>query len=150
MSAVNNKKHITIFSDGSCIGNPGAGGYCAILKYENATGETKEKIIRGHKAHTTNNQMELTAVIEAIKALKAPCVIHIVSDSNYVVRGINEWLVNWVKKEFKGVKNPELWGEYLKVSSIHTVRAFWVKGHNDHKENEICDTIAKEEAKKIS
>ena len=137
-------KKINIFTDGSSLGNPGEGGYCAILRYKD-----KEKIIKGSKKEATNNQMELTAVIEALKALKEPCKITLYSDSNYVVRGINEWIENWIKKEFKGVKNSDLWREYIDVSSPHNINAVWIKAHNGHIENEKCDKIAKEEAEKL-
>ncbi len=137
-------KKVTIFSDGSSLGNPGEGGYCAILKYKN-----HEKIIKGAQKNATNNQMELKAVIEALKALKEPCEVEIYSDSSYVVKGINEWLENWIKKSFKGVKNPNMWREFVKISSPHKIKAFWVKGHNGHIENEKCDKIAKEEAEKL-
>lgn len=93
--------------------------------------------------------MELLAVIEGIAALKEPCSVEIVSDSSYVVKGINEWLENWVKKDFKKVKNPELWRRYLEVSKGHHINATWVRGHAGHEENERCDKIAKEEAEKL-
>jgi len=134
-------KKVHLYSDGSSLGNPGFGGYCAILKYKD-----HQKIAKGSQKVATNNQMELKAVIEGLKLLKEPCEVEIVSDSSYVVRGINEWLENWVKKDFKKVKNIDLWREYLEVSKPHKIEAFWVKGHNGHKENEMCDKIAKEEA----
>jgi ribonuclease HI len=137
-------KKITIFSDGSSLGNPGAGGYCAILRYNN-----REKIVRGGEKETTNNRMELKAVIEALKALKEPCEIELISDSTYVVKGINEWLSNWIKKDFKGVKNPDLWKEFVLLAKNHKIKAVWVKAHNGHIENEKCDRIAKEEAEKL-
>ncbi len=104
-------KKIEIFTDGSSLGNPGPGGWCAILRYKE-----KEKILKGGEKHTTNNKMELKAVIEAIKALKEPCEIDLYADSTYVLKGISEWLENWVKKDFKNVKNPELWREFLEIS----------------------------------
>ena len=137
-------KKVYIYSDGSSLGNPGRGGYCAILKYKE-----NKKIIKGAKENTTNNQMELLAVIKALEALKEPCEVEIVSDSSYVVKGINEWLKNWIKKDFKGVKNPDLWKRYMQASKLHKVNAIWVRGHNGHKENEECDKIAKEEAKSL-
>ena len=137
-------KQVHLYSDGSSLGNPGYGGYCAILKYGN-----HEKIVKGADKNVTNNQMELKAVIEGLKQLKEPCEVSITSDSSYVVKAINEWLKNWVNKNFKGVKNPDLWKEYIKVSSPHKIKAFWVRGHNGHKENEICDTIAREEATRL-
>jgi len=137
-------KQVHLYSDGSSLGNPGFGGYCAILKFQG-----HEKIAAGYQELATNNQMELKAVIEGLKLLKEPCKISVTSDSSYVVKGINEWLRGWVKKEFKKVKNPDLWQEYLDVSSIHDVTAFWVKGHAGHEENEKCDKIARGEAEKI-
>jgi ribonuclease HI len=137
-------KKVTLFCDGSSLGNPGPGGYGIILRYGN-----KEKELSGGEADTTNNKMELKAVIEGLKALKEPCELEIVSDSSYVVKGINEWLPNWIKREFKKVKNPKLWQEYIKVSKPHKIKATWVRGHNGHKENERCDKLAKEQALKI-
>ncbi len=120
------------------------GGYCAILRYADT-----EKIISGNQRDATNNQMELLAVIKGLEALKEPCDVTVVSDSSYVVKGINEWLVGWVKKGFAKVKNPELWAEYLRVSQSHKVKGVWVRGHDGHPENERCDAIAKEEAMKL-
>lgn len=137
-------KHIYLFSDGSCLKNPGPGGYGTILRYKN-----KEKIISGGEEITTNNRMELLGVIEGLRSLKESCFVHIVSDSNYVVKGINEWLKNWIKKDFKNVKNIELWQEYIKVSTDHKIEANWIKGHSGHEENERCDQIAKNEANKF-
>lgn len=137
-------KKITLFCDGSSLGNPGLGGYCAILRYADT-----EKTISGNQRDATNNQMELLAVIKGLEALKEPCDVTVVSDSSYVVKGINEWLVGWVKKGFAKVKNPELWAEYLRVSQSHKVKGIWVRGHDGHPENERCDVIAKEEAMKL-
>lgn len=137
-------KTITLFSDGSALGNPGPGGYGAILRY----GEV-EKIIRGGEKHTTNNRMELLGVIEGLKALKEPCDVTVISDSSYVIKGINEWLEGWVKRNFAKVKNPDLWLEYLEVSTPHRIRGEWVRGHDGHPENERCDEIAREEAEKF-
>ena len=137
-------KQVHLYSDGSSLGNPGFGGYCAILKYQG-----HEKIAAGAQELATNNQMELKAVIEGLKLLKEPCIVSVTSDSSYVVKGINEWLVGWVKKDFKKVKNPDLWQEYLEVAKIHKITAFWVKGHAGHEENEKCDKIARGEAENI-
>ena len=140
-------KKIEIYCDGSCLGNQGPGGWGAILRFK--TGDkVHEKRLSEGAAHTTNNQMELTAVIESLKTLKEPCEIDMYSDSSYVCRGINEWLNGWVKKGFKNVKNPELWQEYLIVSKTHKVNAIWVKGHAGHAENEECDNMAREVAEK--
>jgi len=137
-------KKIEIFTDGSSLGNPGAGGWCAILRYKNY-----EKILKGAEKHTTNNRMELKAVIEALKSLKEPCEIELFSDSIYVLKGINEWLDRWSKKNFKNVKNVDLWKEFMEVSKNHKININWIKGHSGHRENEICDKIAKEEALKM-
>ena len=136
-------KKITLFSDGSALGNPGPGGYGTILRYKD-----KEREISGYEEHTTNNRMELRGVIEGLKALKEPCEVKIVSDSSYVVKGINEWLDGWIKRDFKKVKNPDLWREYIEVSKPHSIDAKWVRGHNGHSENERCDLLAKEAANK--
>jgi ribonuclease HI len=136
-------KKITLFSDGSALGNPGPGGYGAILRYND-----KERIISGGELHTTNNRMELLGVIEGLKALKEACEVEVISDSSYVVKGINEWLGGWIKRDFAKVKNPDLWNEYIKVSKGHKIKATWVRGHNGHDENEKCDILAKEEAQK--
>ncbi|MDD2829533.1 MAG: ribonuclease HI [Sulfuricurvum sp.] len=137
-------KTITLFSDGSALGNPGPGGYGAILRF----GEI-EKIVSGGEVHTTNNRMELLGVIEGLRALKEPCDVTIISDSSYVIRGINEWLEGWVKRNFAKVKNPDLWSEYLIVSKPHRIKGVWVRGHNGHPENERCDQIARDEAEKF-
>lgn len=137
-------KKVYLFSDGSSLGNPGAGGYCAILRYKD-----KERIVSGGEPNTTNNRMELKAVIEGLRSLKEPCMVDIISDSTYVTKAIDEWLTNWIRKDFKNVKNVDLWKEFIKVSHPHRLNPIWVKGHSGHAENELCDKIAKEEAKKF-
>jgi len=142
-------KKVQIFADGACLGNPGAGGWCAILRYKN-----KEKIIKGSKKQTTNNEMELTAVLEALKKLKEPCEVELYCDSKYVIDGISKWIENWVKNNWKNsskkeIANKKLWQELYKLKKIHKINPIWVKGHSGHKENELCDKIAKEEAKKL-
>jgi ribonuclease HI len=136
-------KKITLFSDGSALGNPGPGGYGVVLRYGD-----KEKELSGQESHTTNNRMELKGVIEGLKALKEPCDVDIVSDSSYVVKGINEWLDGWIKKDFKKVKNPDLWREYIEVSKPHKIHAIWVRGHDGHIENERCDKLARDAAQR--
>lgn len=137
-------KLVKLFSDGSCLNNPGRGGWAFILEY----GEYKLKK-SGGESFTTNNKMELTAVIMGLKALKFPCEVELYSDSSYVVNGINGWIFSWIKKNFKDVKNPELWHEYLQVSAPHKIRAFWVKGHDGHPQNEECDELARKAALKM-
>lgn len=136
-------KKITLFSDGSALGNPGPGGYGVILRYGD-----KERIISGGEEHTTNNRMELLGVIEGLRALKEPCDVTIISDSSYVIKGINEWLEGWIKRNFAKVKNPDLWKEYIRVAAPHRINGVWVRGHNGHPENERCDLIARDEAEK--
>lgn len=136
-------KKITIYTDGSALFNPGPGGYCGILVYGK-----HEKIVKGGVPNTTNNRMELMAAIESIKNLKEPCEITLISDSTYVLKGISEWIDNWKKKNFRNVKNPELWKEYLEVSKDHVINCIWVEGHSGHEFNERCDQIAREEAEK--
>ena len=138
------KKQITLYSDGSSLGNPGPGGYGGILEYQ---GTRKE--YSGAEPHTTNNRMELRGVIEGLKLLKEPCQVEVVSDSSYVTKAINEWLEGWIKKDFKKVKNPDLWRAYLEAAAPHQVKGTWVRGHNGHPENERCDTLAREAAEAI-
>ena len=134
-------KQILLFSDGSCLGNPGIGGWAYILRYKN-----HEKKEFGTNELTTNNQMELTAVLKALKILKEPCKIELFTDSSYVVNSINLWLKSWVKKNFKNVKNVDMWKEFLELSKPHQITATWVKGHAGHKENEECDDMARNAA----
>lgn len=137
-------KKVTIFCDGSSLDNPGFGGWCAILDYQG-----RRKTISGGEIDTTNNRMELTAAIEGLKALKEPCEVEIISDSYYVVNSVNEWLKSWIAKDFKGVKNVDLWDKYLFEAKKHSIKAIWIKGHSGHKENEECDRIAKMEAESL-
>ncbi|WP_456431727.1 ribonuclease HI [Nitratifractor sp.] len=136
-------KEVTLYSDGSSLGNPGPGGYAGILEYK---GKRKEYV--GGERQTTNNRMELRAVIEGLRMLKEPCRVRVVTDSSYVAKGINEWLPAWVARDFRKVKNPDLWREYLQVAAPHEVRAEWVRGHNGHPENERCDFLATREAQR--
>lgn len=130
-------KEINLYTDGACSGNPGPGGWCYILEYKGV-----EKVGSGYFEQTTNNQMELNAVLEGLKALKEPCKINLYSDSQYVTRTINEWLDGWIKTNFKGKKNIEMWKDYIELSKNHKIEAVWVKAHNGHSYNERCDKIA--------
>ena len=144
------KKKVTIFTDGACSGNPGPGGYAAILRYKE-----QEKEISGALKETTNNRMELTAVIMALKTLKEPCEVEIFSDSKYVVDSFKKgWVSNWQKNGWKTsnrkpVLNVDLWKELLILLKVHDVTFFWVKGHNAHPENERCDSLAVNEMVKM-
>ena len=136
-------KYIKIFTDGACSGNPGPGGWGAVLRYGDV-----EKELSGGEKNTTNNRMELTACIEALKALKEPCEVTLTTDSQYVVNGIEKgwaksWKKNgWRKADKKPASNSDLWDELLKLSETHKVKFVWIKGHAGHPENERCDLLA--------
>ena len=137
-------KSVKLFSDGSCLGNPGAGGWAYILQYGDAI-----KKASGAEAMTTNNQMELTAAIMGLSALKRPCRVELFTDSEYVVKAINSWLAKWVVTDFKGKKNADLWRRYLAAAAPHEIKASWVKGHAGHPQNEECDAMARAAAEAI-
>ena len=143
------KKQVEIFTDGACSGNPGAGGWGAVLRY----GEY-EKELSGGEANTTNNRMELTAVIQALKALKIPCAVKLTTDSKYIVDSVtNNWVYswkkrNWIKSDGKQALNIDLWEQLLPLLAKHEVSFIWVKGHAGHPENERCDKLAVAESLK--
>lgn len=148
MTDTQNSK-IQIYTDGACSGNPGKGGWGAILMYGNHLKE-----ISGAKAHTTNNRMELTAVIKALETLKKPCVIDIFTDSQYVKNGITIWIHGWKKKGWKAsnkkpVKNEDLWKELDKLQEKHSIEWHWVKGHADNEFNNLADHLATEAIKTL-
>ena len=136
-------KTVTIYADGACSGNPGPGGWGAILEYRG-----REKELSGAEASTTNNRMELTAVISALEQLKEPCRVELYSDSKYVVDAITlgwakGWRAKgWIKPDKKPAKNPELWSRLLDLLDQHQVTCHWVKGHADNEKNERCDRLA--------
>lgn len=140
---VNMQKFVEIFTDGACSGNPGPGGWGAILRFGN-----REKEISGGEINTTNNRMELTACIKALEALKEPCTVTLTTDSKYVADGINNgwaksWQTNnWRKSDKKPALNPDLWENLLNLLKKHDVTIKWVKGHAGHPENERCDALA--------
>ncbi len=141
---------VEIFTDGACSGNPGPGGWGAILRYKGS-----EKEICGSETETTNNRMELTAVIKALELLKRPCCVTVTTDSKYVCDAINQkwvygWRDNaWRKKDNKPALNPDLWKQLLPLLEKHRVTFVWVKGHNAHPENERCDKMAVNEYLKL-
>ena len=135
-------KHVEIFTDGACRGNPGPGGWGALLRHQG-----RERELRGAEPATTNNRMELTAAIRSLEALKQPCRIDLYTDSEYVRRGITEWLTNWKRRGWltadrKPVKNADLWRSLEAQSIRHEMSWHWVKGHSGHPENERADGLA--------
>ncbi|HDR1496545.1 TPA: ribonuclease HI [Pasteurella multocida] len=137
------QKQIEIFTDGSCLGNPGPGGIGVLLRYKQ-----HEKQISAGYFLTTNNRMELRAVIEALNTLKEPCSVTLHSDSQYMKNGITKWIFNWKKNNWKAstgkpVKNQDLWIQLVQAIQRHHINWQWVKGHSGHIENEICDQLAK-------
>lgn len=134
--------HVQIFTDGACRGNPGPGGWGALLRFGG-----EEKTLFGGEQDTTNNRMELTAVIEALGALKRPCDVTLTSDSTYVLKGIQEWMPNWKKRGWKTaskkpVKNIDLWKKLDVLIVEHKIDWQWVKGHSGHPDNELADQLA--------
>jgi ribonuclease HI len=135
-------KHVIIFTDGACRGNPGPGGWGVLLRYGNT-----DKTLSGAEADTTNNRMELMAAIQALIALQEPCTAELYTDSQYVQKGISEWLAGWKKRGWKRadktpVKNIDLWQALDQEASRHTVSWHWVKGHSGHTENDLVDALA--------
>ena len=140
------KKTVTIYTDGACSGNPGPGGWGAILSYKGT-----EKELSGGEAQTTNNRMELTAVIKALSALKESCIVELYSDSKYVIDALEKgWALGWrkkgwIKSDKKPALNPDLWAELLDLCAKHEMHYHWVKGHADNEFNERCDRMAVKE-----
>jgi ribonuclease HI len=136
-------KHVEIFSDGACSGNPGPGGWGTLLRY-NGT----EKELSGFELETTNNRMELLGAIAGLESLTRPCKVTLTTDSQYVKKGITEWIQNWLKKGWKNsqkkaVANRDLWERLLQLTEMHEVEWHWVRGHAGHAENERCDALAR-------
>lgn len=139
-------KTVEIYTDGSCLGNPGPGGYGVVMKYQQHVKE-----LSGGFIETTNNRMELMAAIAALECLKRPCSVDISTDSQYVRQGITQWLVNWKRNNWRTaakepVKNKDLWQRLDAACQTHDIRWHWVKGHAGHPENERCDVLAREAA----
>ena len=143
-------KKVIIYTDGACRGNPGPGGWGAFIKFDGI-----EKEMFGGQANTTNNQMELSAAIEGLLVLKEPCEVDLFTDSKYVMDGMNQWIQNWKKNNWrtaakKNVKNKELWQQLDKLTSYHQVQWHWVKGHSGHIGNETADCLANKGIDSIS
>lgn len=142
-------KKVDIYTDGACSGNPGAGGWGAILRYG-----AHEKELSGGEAQTTNNRMELTAVIQALSLLKEPCQVVVHSDSKYIIDAIQQgwakkWQANgWMRNKKEKALNPDLWQQLLQLLEIHQVEFHWIKGHAGHPENERCDRMAVAESQR--
>lgn len=144
----NEAKVVDVYSDGACKGNPGVGGWGVLLRY----GEVEKRLCGGAR-DTTNNRMELMAVIEGLKSLNQACRVRVHTDSQYVQKGISEWLPNWVRRGWKtasggAVKNQDLWRALAEQAARHQVEWFWVKGHAGHPGNEIADALANEGVRK--
>ncbi|KPL69652.1 hypothetical protein SZ64_17045 [Erythrobacter sp. SG61-1L] len=141
---------VEIFTDGACKGNPGPGGWGALLRMG-----PHEKELSGSEAHTTNNRMEMMAVISALKALTRPCEVQLHSDSKYVIDGITKWVHGWKRKGWvnaskKPVRNAELWHDLIEAAAPHKIDWIWVKGHNGHPENERVDKLASDAAASVA
>jgi ribonuclease HI len=143
-----------LYTDGSSLGNPGPGGWCSILEW----GEGG-KILKGGEPYTTNNRMELIGVLEGLKEIHnlvkrgiilPSTPIYLYSDSQYVVKGIGEWLPGWVERKFRNVKNRDLWESYLQLSKNFKIIPHWIRGHSGNPKNELCDFYARREAEKFS
>lgn len=135
-------KVVEIFTDGACRGNPGPGGWGAVLRYNG-----REKEIYGGEPYTTNNKMELTAAIEALRCLKRPCQVKLTTDSQYLRQGVTQWMHQWKRRNWKTaqgspVKNQELWIALDREVQKHDIQWYWVKAHNEHPENERADALA--------
>ena len=136
------EKTVYLYTDGACKGNPGAGGWGAVLRYG-----SREKELFGGEAHTTNNRMELTAIIQGLAALKRPCAVVIYTDSQYVKNGMEQWIHGWKKNGWKTaskqpVKNEDLWQQLDRLAAQHQIQWQWVRGHAGHTENERADALA--------
>ena len=140
---------VELFTDGACLGNPGPGGWAALLRFKGA-----DKELSGGEAMTTNNRMEMMAVIEGLRALTRPCRIAVTTDSQYVQKGITEWIHSWKRRGWKTadkkpVKNVDLWQALDEACGTHDISWHWVKGHAGHTENERVDVLARTEAEKF-
>ncbi len=140
---------IEIFCDGACSGNPGVGGWGSVLRWNG-----HEKELSGAAGETTNNRMELTAAIEALASLKRPCAVVLTTDSQYLAKGMTEWIAGWQKRGWVNSKkepvlNRDLWERLLELAKIHRIEWVWVRGHNGHPENERCDELARQAIEKF-
>lgn len=147
------KPSVVLYTDGSCLGNPGPGGWAALLMFRRKE-EMHERMLDGCEADTTNNRMELMAALEGLKALKKPCQIQLFTDSQYVKKGITEWIYNWLKNDWKNAKkkpvaNADLWKQLHEATQMHQIDWRWVKAHAGHPENERVDEAARQAAETL-
>ncbi|MBQ1351244.1 MAG: ribonuclease HI [Oscillospiraceae bacterium] len=151
MEDISRKRIVTIYTDGACSGNPGPGGWGAILEYQG-----QEKELSGGETETTNNRMELMGVISALEALKRPCQVELYSDSQYVINAVEKgWAIRWrqngwMRNKREPALNPDLWERLLKLLEVHQVTFHWVKGHAENPKNNRCDALAVAESKKYA
>ncbi len=141
-------KKVSLFTDGACLGNPGPGGWAYILRYKDKCRE-----MSGGEPHTTNNRMELKAAVEGLKALKEPCEVHVTTDSEYLKKGITEWIGGWKRNGWRTVRkepvlNQDLWQELDALAAGHKTAWHWTRGHASHAENNRCDELARQAAQK--
>jgi ribonuclease HI len=151
---VSNKPEVELFTDGACSGNPGPGGWGAILRVKGAKDGGRERELSGSEPATTNNRMELMAVISGLEALKRPCTVRLYTDSRYVLDGATKWIHGWKKNGWrtadkKPVKNVELWQRLDAAGAPHRIHWSWVKGHSGHVENDRADELARGEIEKL-
>jgi ribonuclease HI len=142
-------KPIEIHTDGACLGNPGPGGWAALLRFQG-----KERELHGSEPDTTNNRMELMAAIQALEALREPCTVRLFTDSQYVQKGFGEWMPGWLRRGWKtaggdAVKNQDLWQRLLDAARPHRIEWVWVKGHSGDPDNERVDTLARAQAERL-
>jgi ribonuclease HI len=147
---MNGMQRVEIFTDGACKGNPGPGGWAALLRLGR-----HEKELTGSDPDTTNNRMEMTAVIRALKALTRPCEVQLHSDSKYVIEGMTKWIAGWQKRGWKNaskkpVRNADLWHDLIEAAAPHRIDWIWVRGHNGHTENERVDRLASDAAERAA
>lgn len=148
------KPLVALYTDGSCLGNPGPGGWAALLRFTQGE-KTHEKMLEGAEPETTNNRMELMAALEGLQALKRPCRVTLFTDSQYLKKGMTEWIDNWVKNGWRNAKkkpvaNADLWQSLLEVVKPHELNWQWVKAHAGHPENERVDDAAREAAQRLA
>jgi ribonuclease HI len=153
MAEVTLTPSVVLYTDGSCLGNPGPGGWAVLLRFQRKD-EMHERMLDGSEEDTTNNRMELMAALQGLKALKRPCQIQLFTDSQYVKKGITEWIHNWIKNDWRNAKkkpvaNADLWKQLFEATQTHQIDWRWVKAHSGHPENERVDEAARTAAETL-